>query len=152
MGSDVLALFEGCHNDPLIIVEGFEAAVMQRDVDLAMSYFHPDVLVNIRYHDLALPFVGSTKGVDMARARLTMVFRDWTFLERNATLKQVDPETVRSHVNCVIRHNRTRATFHFTFREVWKIEGGRIKSCDQWSDIHLIKSFLRMIESWRQGE
>lgn len=149
MGNDSLAIDQGFETDPLAIVEGFEAAVMRRDVDAAMGYFHPKVLVSVHYHDLALPFAGSTMGVEMARDRLVMVFRDWTFLERKATLQIVNETTVRSRVECVIQHNRTRARFDFTFREIWKIADGRIISCEHWSDFHLIKSFLRLIETFR---
>lgn len=149
MGNDTTAIIQGFGADPLAIVEGFEAAVLRRDVDAAMGFFHPNVLVSVHYHDLALPFAGSTMGVEMARDRLVMVFRDWTFLERRATLHVVDETTVRSRVECVIQHNRTRAKFYFTFREIWKIADGRIISCEHWSDFHLIKSFLRLIETFR---
>lgn len=149
MGNVPTTILQGFGTDPRAIVEGFEAAVMRRDVDAAMGYFHPNVLVNIHYHDLALPFAGSSMGVELARDRLTMVFQDWTFLERRATLQGVDENTVRSHVECVIQHNRTRAKLDFTFRETWKIADGRIISCDQWTDFHLIKSFLRLIETFR---
>lgn len=149
MKNDTTAIARGFGIDPQAIVEGFEAAVMRRDVDAAMGYFHPNVLVSVHYHDLALPFAGSTMGVEMARDRLVMVFRDWTFLERKATLHIVNETTVRSRVACVIQHNRTRAKFDFTFRETWKIADGRIISCEHWSDFHLIKSFLRLIETFR---
>jgi ketosteroid isomerase-like protein len=136
---------QAMRNDSEAIVEGFYAAWRIGDVAAAMAYCHDDIRVTLHYHDYALPFSGHSIGSVEARRRLEQVASSWEFLDFKHQVTSVEATRVRTTSPFTMRHRGTGMILSGTFRHVWTLHAGRIIGFDGYTDIAMLKSFLRMI-------
>lgn len=132
-------------NDPEAVVAAFYTAWLARDVPAMLAYIANDMQLSQHFEDLALPFPGTTSGKDAFKARIEMIFADWSFDEARPKTLLADELTVRASCPFVLRHIATGETFEGTLRHVWRVREDRIFQCDEYLDVARLKAFLRLL-------
>lgn len=138
-------------NNPTTVVAEFFDAWIAGDVDAAVGLLAPDAIYALYIAEDLLPFAGVTRGRGQIASRLHEMRQSWDYERfRPGPLRQDadDEEIVYCSVEFRYRHRPSGEQLSGSFRMVWCVRDGFVRSCEEYHDRARVETFLRLVRRY----
>ncbi len=130
---------------PIDVVNGFNAAWAEGDIDKAMSYVAEAAVYALHISGEALPHGGETVGRERIAAALRRVREDFEYILYRPFKLMADGNAVRFQVEFMYRHRESGETLNGRFRMVMQVENGLVERTDEYHDRAKVEAFMRLV-------
>ncbi len=130
---------------PLEIVEQFNAAWADGNIEAAVALLADDAVYELHISNEVLPFGGETAGRTNIEAVLRQIRAEWEYILYRPRALAHDGDTVRFQVEFMYRHRASGDVLSGRFRLVMRIEDGLIKRADEYHDRAKVEAFMRLV-------
>jgi ketosteroid isomerase-like protein len=131
---------------PLEIVERFNAAWADGNIEAALAHVAEDSVYELHISGEVLPFGGETVGRDNIAGVLRRIRADWEYILYRPLALAQDGDNVRFQVEFMYRHRASGEVLSGRFRQVMQIENGLIKRTDEYHDRAKVEAFMRLVQ------
>jgi ketosteroid isomerase-like protein len=132
------------HPTPIAVVNGFNAAWAEGDIDKAISFVAKDSVYALHISGEALPHGGETVGRDNIGGALRRVREDFEYILYRPFKLTADGDTVRFQVEFMYRHRESGEKLEGRFRMVMVVKDGKLVRTDEYHDRAKVEAFMRL--------
>jgi len=133
------------HPTPIEVVNGFNAAWAEGDIDKAIGYVAEDSVYALHISGEALPHGGETLGREKIAAALRRVREDFDYILYRPFKLTADGNTVRFQVEFMYRHRESGEMLNGRFRRVMQVTDGLLVRTDEYHDRAKVEAFMRLV-------
>jgi ketosteroid isomerase-like protein len=132
------------HPTPIAVVNAFNAAWAEGDIDKAISFVAEDSVYALHISGEALPHGGETVGRDNIGAALRRVREDFEYILYRPFKLTADGDTVRFQVEFMYRHRESGEKLEGRSRMVMVVNDGKLVRTDEYHDRAKVEAFMRL--------
>jgi len=116
----------------------------RRDIEQSLSYMDDDVVFTFNAGEGQLQLAGTCQGKDQVRPRLQEILDLFDFQALVVESLRDDGEAIRTSMLFYYRHKASGLTVEGRYRQVMRVENGRIVRVDEYHDAAAVEAFMRM--------
>ena len=131
----------------ITLVRSCYAAWGADEIGRVLDMAHDDAAYRIHVPRQVLPFAGNHLGKPAIRRCLETIKRDFHFLAFGVDWIRANEDTIRARIVYYYRHEPTGEQLEANFRHVWRVDGGKVRSLDEFHDVVMLRAFLDMVRS-----
>lgn len=139
------------HPTPIEVVNGFNAAWAEGDIDKAIGYVAEDCVYELHISGEALAHGGETAGREKIAAVLRQIRQDFEYILYRPFKLTADGDTVRFQVEFMYRHRKSGEVLNGRFRMVMQVKHGLLVRADEYHDRAKVEAFMRLVEKRARG-
>jgi ketosteroid isomerase-like protein len=128
-----------------LIVEALYASWAAHDLAAVAGCLHRDATYNLHLPPGAWPIAGEVHGKSRIVTSLAALLRDFEVVEyRPLKISEADQHVV-SRAKIHYGHKATGMSYEATVRNVWRIEGDKVRSFEVFHDAARLRAFFEMV-------
>ena len=131
------------------VVEACYAAWAARDLQGVLDGIAPNCIYTLHVPTDVVHFGGVHCGRPAIRTCLSEILREYGFLAYAVDHMTVEDDTVRAQVVFYYQHMESGQQLDGRFRHVWRVDGAKVVSIDEFHDVALLRAFLEMVRGLR---
>jgi ketosteroid isomerase-like protein len=128
-----------------LVIEGIYASWAAQDLHAVAACLHRDATYTLHLPKGAWPIAGDVRGKRKIVTSLAEILRDFEVVEYRP-LKITDADEVStSRAKIHYGHRATGLSYEATIRNVWRIEGDKVRSFEVFHDAARLRAFFEMV-------
>lgn len=128
-----------------LVIEAIYASWAAQDVQSVAACLHPQAAYKVHLPKGAWPIAGDVRGKRAIVSLLAEVVRDFEVLEyRPLKIIEADDEAT-SRAKIHYGHRGTGLSYEATVRNVWHIEGDKVRHFEVFHDAARLRAFFEMV-------
>ena len=132
-------------SDPRTVVEAFNRAWADNDLDAAMAFVADDATFVIHIDQPAIEHAGRWTGRDQIRRSLAISRSNFDYILYRPIILGVSGEIVRVRIEYIGTHKASGERLSMRFRNVMTVREGLIAHCDEYHDAAMLQAFMQLV-------
>jgi ketosteroid isomerase-like protein len=134
------------HPTPIEVVNGFNVAWAEGDIDKAISFVAEDCVYELHISGEALPHGGETAGREKITAVLRQIRQDFEYILYRPFKLTANGDVVHFQVEFMYRHRQSGEVLVGRFRMVMQVKNGLLTRADEYHDRAKVEAFMRLVK------
>ena len=127
------------------IVEGMYASWAAHDVAAVGACLHRDAVYTLHLPEGAWPIAGNMRGKRKILTSLEEILRDFEVVEYRPLKVTEIGDVVTSRAKIHYGHKATGLSYEANIRNVWRLEGDKIRNFEVFHDAARLRAFFEMV-------
>lgn len=128
-----------------LIIEATYASWAAQDIAAVGGCLHHDAVYHLHLPPGAWPIAGAVRGKQRILTSLGEILRDFEVLEYRPLKIMNGDDVSTSRARIHYGHKATGLSYEATIRNVWRIEGDKIRSFEVFHDAGRLRAFFEMV-------
>ena len=128
-----------------LIVEGMYASWAAQDLRAVAACLHRDAVYKLHLPEGAWPIAGTVRGKQKIVTSLAEILRDFEVVEYRPLKITEDGDTATSRAKIHYGHKATGLSYEASIRNVWRIEGDKVRHFEVFHDAARLRAFFEMV-------
>ena len=128
-----------------LIVEAMYASWAAQDLSSVAACLHRDATYTLHLPKGAWPIAGDVRGKRKIVTSLAEILRDFEVVEYRPLKVTESDDAATSRAKIHYGHKATGLSYEATIRNVWRIEGDKVRSFEVFHDAARLRAFFEMV-------
>jgi ketosteroid isomerase-like protein len=128
-----------------LIIEAMYASWAAQDLRAVAACLHRDAAYTLHLPEGAWPIAGHVRGKRKIVTSLAEILRDFAVVECRPLKIAEDDDTATSRAKIHYGHRATGLSYEATIRNVWHIEGDKVRHFEVFHDAARLRAFFEMV-------
>jgi ketosteroid isomerase-like protein len=131
-------------DDTKTVIEQILAYWCAQDVESTASLMADDIVYQLNVDETALPYGGTTRGVEALKTAMYQMHVDWNYLSTKVVFVSAAGSSGKAQVKFRYHHNKSGHVIDGTLRFVFDVRDGLVCRIEEYQDKAMFEAFLAL--------